>query len=738
MKYNRQIIIKEKIKVVSCHKGNKKFGKQKKMLIFVTSKTNQSSTTMDKLLLTLALTATHYLFVYFTGNAPEKEQVCYAVSDDGFNYSPLNNGLPIIGSDTIARAKGVRDPHILRCDDGWFRMTVTDMRCRQGWDSNRGIVLLRSRDMVHWEHHTVHFPERFAGTPFAHVTRVWAPQTFFDQHTGRYMVYFSLLSSDGTIPYDRVYWCYANSDFTDLEGVPQVLFDFGAPAIDSDIVRDERGLLHLFFKTEADGAHKGIRQYVFKDIYQSSTWKLLDGFCETTKSDVEGAGVFPLINGGWCLMYDCYRDHYYQFTKSRDLRRFHFVQNTKTEGAFTPRHGTVIPITTDEYQRLLTAFPSADSHRRMTPLDVQLDRTSDNPFSYSVPVPDGNYRVTITVGSRQRAAQTVVRAESRRHFFDAVNTKKGHYQTLTFLVNKHSARIDATRQVKLKPREWGYKNWDDSLTLHFCGPAPAVKSIHIEPDTTSTTVFLCGNSTVVDQENEPWASWGQMVTRWFDSSVAIANYAESGLSATTFLAQLRLDKILTQLRAGDYVICEFGHNDEKEHRPGDGAWYSYTRNLKVFADRVRQQGGNIIFVTPTARRLFNADHKTLAFTHGDYPEAMSTVARREQIPLIELNAMTRTFFTALGEEGSKQALVHYAANTFPDQSTPLADNTHFNPYGAWQVSRMVVMGLKQLQSPLADHLRPDFLPIDPSRPDSPSSFIWYMSGSSNILKPDGN
>ena len=592
--------------------------------------------------------------------------------------------------------------------------------------------------MVHWEHHTVHFPERFAGTPFAHVTRVWAPQTFFDQHTGRYLVYFSLLSSDGTIPYDRVYWCYANSDFTDLEGVPQVLFDFGAPAIDSDIVRDERGLLHLFFKTEADGAHKGIRQYVFKDIYQSSTWKLLDGFCETTKSDVEGAGVFPLINGGWCLMYDCYRDHYYQFTKSRDLRRFHFVQNTKTEGAFTPRHGTVIPITTDEYQRLLTEFPSADSYRRMTPLDVQLDRTSDSPFSYSVPVPDGNYRVTITVGSRQRAAQTVVRAESRRHFFDAVNTKKGHYQTLTFLVNKHSARIDATRQVKLKPREWGYKNWDDSLTLHFCGPAPAVKSIHIEPDTTSTTVFLCGNSTVVDQENEPWASWGQMVTRWFDSSVAIANYAESGLSATTFLAQLRLDKILTQLRAGDYVICEFGHNDEKEHRPGDGAWYSYTRNLKVFADRVRQQGGNIIFVTPTARRLFNADHKTLAFTHGDYPEAMSTVARREQIPLIELNAMTRTFFTALGEEGSKQALVHYAANTFPDQSTPLADNTHFNPYGAWQVSRMVVMGLKQLQSPLADHLRPDFLPIDPSRPDSPSSFIWYMSGSSNILKPDGN
>lgn len=178
---------------------------------------------MKTLLLTLAMTATNYLFVYFTGNAPEKEQICYAVSDDGFNYTPLNDGQPIIGSDTIARSKGVRDPHILRGADGWFRMTVTDMRCRLGWSSNRGVVLMRSRDLVHWEHHTVHFPERFAGTHFANVTRVWAPQTFYDEKAGKYMVYFSLLTEDGTIPYDRVYWCYANDDFSALEGEPQIL-----------------------------------------------------------------------------------------------------------------------------------------------------------------------------------------------------------------------------------------------------------------------------------------------------------------------------------------------------------------------------------------------------------------------------------------------------------------------------------------------------------------------------------
>ena len=371
-------------------------------------------------------------------------------------------------------------------------------------------------------------------------------------------------------------------------------------------------------------------------------------------------------------------------------------------------------------------------------VDTVLNKVSTQPFTVSFAVPDGNYRVTVTVGNKKKAAQTVLRAESRRHFFDVIATKKGKFETVSFVVHKHSPVIDAKTKVKLKPREVGYKNWDDSLNLSFCGPAPAVQRIQIVPETEATTVFLCGNSTVVDQENEPWASWGQMITRWFDDRVVVANFAESGLTANTFLAQLRLDKILTMLKPGDYVICEFGHNDEKEKRAGDGAWYSYTRNLKIFADRVREKGGHIIFVTPTARRLFKSDHKTLGYTHGDYPEAMRTVARREQVPFIELNGLTRTFYEALGEEGSKKALVHYPANTFAGQDKPLADNTHFNPYGAWEVAKMIVMGLKQLQCPLVNHLRPDWNDFDPAHPDDPQQFVWYLSGNSNILKPDGN
>jgi hypothetical protein len=131
---------------------------------------------------------------------------------------------------------------------------------------------------------------------------------------------------------------------------------------------------------------------------------------------------------------------------------------------------------------------------------------SVSPFYFSAKVPDGNYRVTVTLGSKKRASQTVVRAESRRHYSDLVTTKKGKFQTVSFIVNKHEPMIDAKTSVKLKEREITYKNWNDVLDLQFCGPAPAVQRITIEPDTTAVTVFLCGNSTVVDQEKEPWAS----------------------------------------------------------------------------------------------------------------------------------------------------------------------------------------------------------------------------------------
>ena len=214
-------------------------------------------------------------------------------------------------------------------------------------------------------------------------------------------------------------------------------------------------------------------------------------------------------------------------------------------------------------------------------LDVQ------TPFYFSIRVPDGNYRVTVTLGSRRRAAVTTVRAESRRLFVENLATKKGEQKVVSFIVHKHSPQIDEKRSMRLKKRELTKLNFDDRLTLEINGDAPACATIHIERDDSVPTVFLCGNSTVVDQDSEPWASWGQMITRWFGPEVAIANFAESGETASTFIGANRLAKALSMMKAGDYLIAEFGHNDQKQRGPGMGAYYNFATALKTFIDETR-------------------------------------------------------------------------------------------------------------------------------------------------------
>ena len=378
---------------------------------------------------------------------------------------------------------------------------------------------------------------------------------------------------------------------------------------------------------------------------------------------------------------------------------------------------------------------SADAGYGYDILPAPTKKTQDEPFYFSVKVDDGNYRVKVELGSKKRVGDTTVRAEGLRLLAHNVATKKGQFVTYEFVVNKRSPRIDDKSQVRIKDREKAYLAWDDKLTLEFNGDAPAVKSIHIERDDECPTIYLCGNSTVVDQNNEPWASWGQMITRWFGPEVAVSNHAESGLTARTFIAAGRLDKIMTTLKQGDYVFVEFGHNDEKEKKPGDGAWYHYVYNLKIFVDKVRSKGADIVFCTPTQRRAFDTDNKTIRNTHGEFPAAMLSVAEREKVPVIDLNGMTKKFFETLGFEDSKRALVHYPKELYGRE---LADNTHFNPYGAYEVAKCVVMGMKQLQLPIVKYLRPDWQDFDPTQPDDWKTFKWVPSPLKDIVKPDGN
>lgn len=295
-----------------------------------------------------------YLFTYFTGNHISEEAVCYAVSTDGYTYWALNNNKPVIDSKIISSTGGVRDPHILRCEDGkTFYMVVTDMVSDNGWDSNRAMVLLKSTDLVNWSHSVINMQKRYAGQE--KLKRVWAPQTVFDPQAGKYMVYWSMKYGDGA---DVIYYAYANKDFTDLEGDPKPLFvpENKKSCIDGDIVYKD-GIFHLFYKTEGHG--NGIKVATTPSL-TSGQWKEEPDYKQQTTDAVEGAGTFKLIGQDkYILMYDVYMKGKYQFTETTDLKNFKVI-DSEVKMNFHPRHGTIIPITRGELKRITNKWPSAE------------------------------------------------------------------------------------------------------------------------------------------------------------------------------------------------------------------------------------------------------------------------------------------------------------------------------------------------------------------------------------------
>jgi hypothetical protein len=296
-----------------------------------------------------------YLFVYFTGNQKNEEAIRFAISMDGYHYFALNHNEPIVNSSVISETGGVRDPHILRCADGkTFYMVATDMVSANGWNSNRGLVLLKSKDLIHWSSSHINFQKRYPKQDS--LLRVWAPQTIYDNIAKKYMVYFSL--KYGSNP-DKIYYAYANNEFTDLEGEPKQLFfsPDNAACIDGDIEqKDDK--YYLFFKTE--DRLPGIKIVVSKKL-TSGYMLQSDQYVQQTTRPVEGAGTFKLNDGsGFILMYDMYTSGLYQFTKSTDLKNFKIIDKEVTMN-FKPRHGTVMPVTSNEINKLISQFMSADA-----------------------------------------------------------------------------------------------------------------------------------------------------------------------------------------------------------------------------------------------------------------------------------------------------------------------------------------------------------------------------------------
>jgi lysophospholipase L1-like esterase len=362
--------------------------------------------------------------------------------------------------------------------------------------------------------------------------------------------------------------------------------------------------------------------------------------------------------------------------------------------------------------------------------------TSNSPFFFSVKVPEGNYKVTVTLGDLWQKSVTTIKAESRRLMVKEIKTDPGKFTTVSFMVNIRDSLLPNGEKVILKPREINQLDWDNKLTLEFSNSRPCIDAIEIEKVENATTVYLTGNSTVTDQQLEPWACWGQMIPSFFKSDkIVIANHAVSGSTLGAFVAHKRLEKIMTVIKPGDYLFVEFAHNDQK---PGahEKPYGSYNALLKRFIDSARAHRAIPVLVTSTSRRFFDSTGH-VENTLGEYPAAMRYEAKKDGVVLIDLNAMTTELYNALGPQKSKELFVQFPAGTFPGQLKALEDNTHFNDFGAYELARCMVNGIRNAKLDISKYLK-DQPVFNPHNPDDIKKWDLPLTPMYTSIKPLGN
>jgi lysophospholipase L1-like esterase len=350
--------------------------------------------------------------------------------------------------------------------------------------------------------------------------------------------------------------------------------------------------------------------------------------------------------------------------------------------------------------------------------------TSDKSFAFSVALPEGNYKVLVTLGNPQSAAETTVEAELRRLMLQQIRTQPGQFQTCSFIVNVRQPAIAGGGQVRLKDREKDKEKWawDDRLTLEFLGDHPSISALEIQRADVPT-LFILGDSTVCDQSGEPFNSWGQMLPRFFKPAVAVANHAESGESVASSLSAGRFQKVWSLMKRGDWLFVQFGHNDMKSRAAN--ALQTYTGDLRKVVDQTRARGGFPVLCTPVSRRSFDAGGK-ITNSFGGYPDAVRLVAREKNVPLIDLQEMGAAFYQALGPEAAPRAF-----------ASP-REITHHSDYGSYEIAQCVLQGIRQNNLPIARFIVDDFKGFDPAHPDPMDSFKLPPSPLSTRETPEGN
>ncbi len=221
-------------------------------------------------------------------------------------------------------------------------------------------------------------------------------------------------------------------------------------------------------------------------------------------------------------------------------------------------------------------------------------------------------------------------------------------------------------------------------------------------------VFLIGDSTMANKPlaDNPERGWGQMLPLYFNDNVQIKNYAVNGRSTKSFIDEGRWKKVYDQLKPGDYVFIQFGHNDEKINDPKRYAapHTAYKDNLMKFVSDAKEKGAIPVLITPVNRRKFDKSGK-LVDTHGDYPAVVREVAENEHVGLIDLYDSSKKLFSELGPDGTKKIFLWVPAGEYASLPDGKKDNTHFCMYGAETVAGLVAGGIKKLDLPLSSDLK---------------------------------
>jgi lysophospholipase L1-like esterase len=218
---------------------------------------------------------------------------------------------------------------------------------------------------------------------------------------------------------------------------------------------------------------------------------------------------------------------------------------------------------------------------------------------------------------------------------------------------------------------------------------------------------MIGDSTMADKkpETEPERGWGQLLQSLFSNTVKVSNHAVNGRSSKSFMDEGLWNAVLDSLQPGDYVIVQFGHNDEKPDAPRHTDPYTtYKNNLEKFVKDTHDKGAFPILCTSIVRRKFD-DTGALLETHGQYPDAVRQAAKDLKVPLLDLELRTKKLISELGPDKSKSLFLHASPGAYPNRPNGVQDDTHLNVEGATAVARMAIDEIQALKLPLSKHLK---------------------------------